>query len=100
MDREIGTFDEYFTEQDRIDDFKRRVLAVFDDLKHVCKYNVVDIRLSESMDKEYIDIMVRYSYDSYQTATLKRNIIETALSGNIETAREMYNNDAYGKAIS
>ena len=100
MDREIGNFDEYFDMKGRMDDFKNRVLDVFDSLQHVCKYDVVDIRISESRDKEYIDIMVRYSYDSYRTGTLKRSIIETALSGNIEAAREMYNNDAYGKVIS
>ena len=98
--REIGTFDEYFDIKDRMDDFKNRVLDVFDSLQHVCKYDVVDIQISESMDKEYIDIMVRYSHDSYRTGKLKRSIIETALSGKIEAARERYNNDSYGNAIS
>jgi len=38
--REIGGFDEYFNMKDRMDDFKNRVLGVFDSLQHV--YNLVN----------------------------------------------------------
>ena len=39
MDRTIDTFDDYFEMKDRMDDFKNRVLAVFDSLQHVCEFD-------------------------------------------------------------
>lgn len=98
MCKEIKTFDEFSETQGKVEDFKRRVLAVFDSLSNVCKYNASEISIKE--DRGYIDLVVRYNTGNFGISTLKKSIVETALSGDMEGARRMLNDgDAYGVKV-
>lgn len=91
MCEEIKTFGEFAEAQEKVEDFKRRVLAVFDSLSNVCKYNASEISIKE--DRGYIDLVVRYNTGNFGISTLKKSIVEAALSGDMEGARRMLNDD-------